>query len=224
MDLLYVLMLVIMVLSLIASGKVQRTFNKHANEPVASGCRAAEAVDLMLRRRDAGITVGTVSGSLTDHYDPGADTVRLSDCVYPSNSVSAVAVAAHECGHVMQYREGYSLIRIRSKILPVANFGSKVSPFLILGGLILGFSSLAMLGVWLYGIMLLFQLLTLPVELNASSRALAMLQEDGIISYDQVPAAKEMLRAAAMTYVWAALSALVSFLRLFLIASRSRRR
>ena len=169
------------------------------------------------------MTIRPVRGSLTDHFDPRNQTVGLSDSVYGSRSIAALAVAAHEIGLVMQYEEGYFPIRLRNAILPVASLGSGAAPWIVVLGLIFGMGDLAMAGVWLFGAVLAFQLITLPVELNASRRALAMLQDGGFLSYDETPAARKVLRAAAMTYVVAVLSALVSFLRLFLLARRSSR-
>lgn len=225
MDLLYFVLLIVMVCSIVAQGKVQRTFNKYANTPVSSGKSADQIAGELLYRGGSNVQITAVQGSLTDHFNSKTGVVGLSQSVYGSNSVAAVAVAAHEIGHVMQYQEGYSPIRFRNAILPVASIGSNLAPWIVIAGLLLFNSyNVAMIGVVLFGAALLFQLVTLPVEFNASGRALQMLQEGGYISYDQTDEAKKVLRAAAMTYVWAAIAALVSFVRLFLIASSARRR
>ena len=176
-----------------------------------------------------------MSGSLTDHYDPTKNAVGLSESVYNSTSVAALAVAAHEIGHVMQHQEGYTPIKVRNALLPVARIGSTVGPWLVIIGIMMGAFNLASIGAGLYFGILAFQLVTLPVEFNASARAIAtisasrrglkMLTEGGYISYgSEEQAAKKVLRAAAMTYVVAALSTFLTFLRLVMMASRNRRR
>jgi len=219
-----ILLLIVMVLSFIAQGKVQRTFNRYNDRPVSSGLRAEQIADALLRQSGSNVQLTRVRGSLTDHFNPKTGTVGLSEAVYGSNSISAVAVAAHEIGHVMQYEEGYAPIRFRNAVLPVAQIGSTAAPYLVLIGLVMGSFNLAMIGVVLFGGMLLFQLVTLPVEFNASSRALRMLEENNFISYQESDEARKVLRAAAMTYVLAALASLINFLRLFAMASRTRRR
>ncbi len=165
-----------------------------------------------------------VQGRLTDHFDPRTNIVGLSEAVYNDNSVAALAVAAHEIGHVMQYETGYIPFRVRNAILPVASFGSQAAPFIVIIGLIMSSYNLAMFGVILFAGMLLFQVVTLPVEFNASRRAIEMLESGGYLSYDEAPQAKAVLRAAALTYVVAALASLVTLLRLLGMASRTRRR
>ena len=165
-----------------------------------------------------------MSGALTDHYNPQTGVVGLSQAVYGERSVSALAVAAHEIGHVLQHEEGYLPIRIRNAVLPAASIGSNLAPWIVILGLFLGSYNLSLVGVVLFGAVLVFQLATLPAELNASSRALRMLEDGGYVDYSQSDDAKKVLRAAAMTYVLATLAALVSFLRLYSIAASSRRR
>ena len=223
-DSIYVLaLLVIMVLSFFAQSKVQRTFNQYANTRVSSGLSADEIARRLLRGNNSAASITPVDGALTDHFDPRTNVVGLSTQVYGSSSVAAVAVAAHEIGHVMQYESGYSPIRLRNAILPVASIGSQAAPWLVIIGLLMGSSTLSMVGVVLYGAMLAFQLVTLPVEFNASSRALRMLEEGNYISYDESDGARKVLNAAAMTYVLAALATLTTFLRLLAITQRSRR-
>lgn len=217
-------LLAILVLSLVAQGAVQRTFNRYAGTPTARGMSAEQVAAALLARNGSGVRIEPVSGKLTDHFNSKTGTVGLSQAVYGSNSVAAVAVAAHEIGHVMQYEEGYAPIRLRNAILPVASLGSNLAPYLVIVGLILGSFNLAMVGVVLFGAMLLFQVATLPVEFNASSRALRMLEDGGYVTYEESDAAKKVLRAAAMTYVLAALASLVNFLRLLALAGRTRSR
>lgn len=224
-SLLYFALLILMVVSLFAQGRVQRVFQKYANEPAASGKTAESVAYELLARYGAGnVRIEPVSGALTDHYNPKTDVVGLSQTVYGERSVSALAVAAHEIGHVLQHEEGYLPIRIRNAVLPAASIGSNLAPWIVILGLFLGSYNLSMVGVVLFGAVLVFQLATLPAELNASSRALRMLEDGGYVDYSQSDDAKKVLRAAAMTYVLATLAALVSFLRLYSIASSSRRR
>ncbi len=218
-----VLLLIIMAVSMAASGKVQKTFQQYANTPVSSGKRADQIAQELLYKNNSSVQITPVQGSLTDHFNPQTNVVGLSTQVYGSNSVSAAAVAAHEIGHVMQYESNYSAIRLRNAILPVASIGSQAAPWIVILGLMMGSYTLSMVGVILFGAMLLFQVVTLPVEFDASNRGLRMLEEGNYISYDESDAARKVLRAAAMTYVLAALASLVSFLRLLSIARRSRR-
>ena len=219
-SLLYFALLILMVVSLFAQGRVQRVFQKYANEPAASGKTAESVAYELLARYGAGnVRIEPVSGALTDHYNPKTGVVGLSQAVYGERSVSALAVAAHEIGHVLQHEEGYLPIRIRNAVLPAASIGSNLAPWIVILGLFLGSYNLSMVGV-----VLVFQLATLPAELNASSRALRMLEDGGYVDYSQSDDAKKVLRAAAMTYVLATLAALVSFLRLYSIAASSRRR
>jgi len=219
-----ILLLLVTVLGYAAQAGVTKAFNKYSQELSASRISGGEMARELLRKAGSSVTVTEVRGSLTDHYNPRTQQVGLSDNVYPSGSVAALAVAAHEIGHVMQYEEGYVPIRIRNSILPVANLGSKAAPFIVLLGVFLGSFNLAMLGVYLFGAMLLFQVVTLPVEFNASRRGLQMLTEGGYIASNQESGARKVLRAAAFTYVVAVLITLVSMLRLIMIANSSRRR
>lgn len=215
--------LLVFVLGLVAQASVKSTFNKYAKVRASAGLTAYETASRLLSNAGSGVRVTQVSGSLTDHFDPRSNTVGLSQSVYGESSIAALAVAAHEIGHVMQHEEGYLPIKLRNAVLPVASLGSGAAPWLTLLGVMLGSFNLAMFGVWLFVGILLFQFVTLPVEFNASRRALAMLEQGGYLTYDEVPGARKVLRAAAMTYVVAALSALVNFLRLFLLAQSTRR-
>jgi hypothetical protein len=218
-----ILLLVVMGISFYAQSKVQRTFQQFSQTYVSSGLRAEEIAQQLLNRANSPVQIQPVQGSLTDHYDPKNGVVGLSQQVYGQSSIAAIAVAAHEIGHVMQYQEGYAPIRLRNAILPVASIGSYAAPWIVILGLFMGSYNLAMVGVVLFGAMLVFQVVTLPVEFNASSRALRMLEEGNYITYEESDGAKKVLNAAAMTYVWAAVASLISFLRLLAMANRSRR-
>ena len=228
-----ILLFVVMILSMIAQGRVQSVFNQYAQVPARSGVTGARLAEELLYRNGLNLPVQPVAGSLTDHYDPRNQVVGLSEAVYGSSSVSALAVAAHEIGHVLQHNEDYAPMKMRSVILPAANIGCRIGPYLVIGGLLLSYLAagtgnagyyIALVGVGLYVMMLLFQLITLPVEFNASKRGLEMLTDGGYLAEDELPGAKKMLRAAAMTYVLAALGSFVTVLRLFSLARGARRR
>ena len=218
-----ILLLVVMGISFYAQSKVQRTFTQFSQTPISSGLRAEEIAQQLLNNGNSPVQITPVQGSLTDHFDPRNNVVGLSTQVYGQNSIAAVAVAAHEIGPEMQHQEGYVPIRLRNAILPVASIGSYAAPWIVILGLMMGSYNLAMIGVVLFGAMLVFQVVTLPVEFNASARALRMLEEGNYISYEESDGAKKVLNAAAMTYVWAAVASLISFLRLLAMANRSRR-
>lgn len=225
MDMIYIVLIaILMVLSSIASSVVARKFNQYATTRISCNKSARQVAQELLDRAGSNVRIQQISGSLTDNYNPSRGIVSLSQATYASTSVSAVAVAAHEIGHVMQYQEGYSAIRFRNAMLPTANIGSTFAPYLVVFGLLIRSSGLALIGVGLYFVMFLFQAITLPVELDASRRALAMLEQGGYIVGDETRMAREVLKAAAMTYFYAALGSLVSFLRLFSMALRIRRR
>ena len=189
-----------------------------------SGMTGAQAAERILH--SAGIydvSVQHVSGNLTDHYNPSNKTLNLSDSVYGSTSVAAVGVAAHECGHAIQHAIGYAPLEFRSAIVPVANFGSTLSWPLFLIGLFSGIRPLVTAGIVLFSLAVLFQLVTLPVEINASSRALKMLQSTGILGTDETRGARKVLTAAAMTYVAALAASILQLLRLLILAGGRRR-
>ena len=189
------------------------------------GRTAAEVARMILDKNGLyDVTIERVSGNLSDHYDPRSNTVRLSDPVYGSSSVAAIGVAAHEVGHAIQHAESYAPIKLRTAIIPVTNIGASISPVFILLGLVLGSYPLAIFGVVLYSLMAVFQLVTLPVEFNASARALKTLDRDAILTRDEVGSAKKVLSAAAMTYVAALIVSLAQILRLLLIVGGGRRR
>ena len=215
-----VLLLVIgMLLSLAASAKLHSTFAVYRKVRNHSGITGAEAAQRILRA--AGITdvqVVPIRGSLTDHYDPRTKTVSLSEDIYGRNSLAAVGVAAHECGHAIQDAQNYVPLNLRSAIVPVANIGSTLSWPLFLAGLILSIRPLLTLGILLFSFAVLFQLVTLPVEFNASARALKMLGSSGMLGTDEVKSAKKVLTAAALTYVAALASSILQLLRLIILA------
>ena len=215
----YILVLIGAVLSLWASATVKSTYNKYSRVYSYSGLTGAQAAAQILRQ--AGIydvRIEHVSGNLTDHYDPKARVLRLSDSVYGSNSVAAIGVAAHECGHAIQDQEDYVPLRFRSAFVPVANLGTQVAFPILLLGVFLGSSHfLIQVGLLCFFFGVLFQLITLPVEFNASARALRILGEQGILSDSELPYTKKVLKAAALTYVASAAAAILQLLRLVLL-------
>ena len=221
-DYTYVLVLIGAVLCMWASYRVNSVYNKYSHIRSASGMTGAEVAQRILDRNGVrDVRVEHVSGNLTDHYDPRTQTVNLSDAVYGSTSVAALGVAAHECGHVMQHESGYMPLKIRTALVPAANLGSQIGLPLVIIGLIFGLSnSFIAIGIWIFALAVLFQIVTLPVEVNASHRALAMLEEYGILGTDEVEASRKVLGAAAMTYVAAAASAVLQLLRLIMLGRR----
>ena len=223
-SLLYIAVLVVAVIGMIASLKVQSTFKKYSTMPARCGLRANDVARRLLYEGGSSATLSPVSGSLTDHYDPTKNAVGLSESVYNSTSVAALAVAAHEIGHVMQHQEGYTPIKVRNALLPVARIGSTVGPWLVIIGIMMGAFNLASIGAGLYFGILAFQLVTLPVEFNASRRAMVALRESGLMTREEETGAGRVLRAAAMTYVAALAVAFAQLLRLILIVSRANDR
>lgn len=222
---LYFLAILIMLLSVGAQVKVKSTFYQYAQVMNRSGLTGAMAARRVLEANGVqNVQILSVAGELTDHYDPRANVIRLSEPVYGSATVSAVGVAAHEAGHAVQYAKGYAPIRVRAAILPVAQLASGAAIPLALLGFVLSMLSLVYLGIALFAAVTLFQLVTLPVELNASRRAIAAIGEGGLLDEKEKDGAKKVLRAAAMTYVAALASSLVQLLRLLVMANNSRRR
>ncbi len=220
----YILILIGVVLSMAASAMVRRSFARYSSVRSASGLTGAQVAERILSYagiRD--VTVHHIAGNLTDHYNPKTKEIGLSDTVYGSNSVSAIAVAAHECGHVIQHANSYAPLAIRSALVPVANFGSGVSWFLILAGIFLSMYPLITLGIVFFSAAVLFQIVTLPVEFNASRRALNILQDTGILGPTEGQSAKKVLRAAALTYVAGAAAAILQLLRLIILFGRNNR-
>ena len=221
---LYILLPAI-VLGLYAQFKVKSTYSKYSKVNNSRGWTAAQVARKILD--DNGlydVQIAHISGSLTDNFNPKTMTVSLSDTVYSSSSVAAIGVAAHECGHAVQHAEQYLPIKIRSALVPVTNFGSSIGFIVLAAGLIFSNYSIAMFGVLLYSLMAVFQLVTLPVEYNASSRALKTLEQSLILDDEEVGMAKKVLSAAALTYVAALVSTLATILRLLLIVNSSTRR
>ena len=215
----YILLIIGMLLSLAASAKLKSTFAKYRRIRSASGLTGAEAAARILRA--AGITdvqIQAIPGSLTDHYDPRTKTVSLSQDIYGQTSLAAVGVAAHECGHAIQHAVHYAPLEMRSAIVPVANLGSSLSWPLFLIGLLAGIRPLTTAGIVLFSLAVLFQLVTLPVELNASSRALRMLEGTGILGVSETKGARKVLTAAALTYVAALAASILQLLRLLILA------
>lgn len=216
----YILVIIGVVVSMVASARVKSTFHKYSSVRSMSNMTGAQAAQRVLQ--SAGIhdvTIRHVSGSLTDHYDPRNKTLNLSDPVYGSTSVAAIGVAAHECGHAIQHQQGYSPLSLRSALVPVANFGSAAAWPLIVLGLVLGGagSTLCQIGIIFFSAAVLFQIITLPVEFNASSRAVRILGDTGILGQQELPYTKKVLGAAALTYVAGAAAAILQLLRLLLL-------
>ena len=225
-----VLVLPCILLSLWASSHVNSTFKKYSTQYSIRRITGAEAAQRVLSANGVrGVRIDRVSGNLTDHYDPTTNVIRLSDSVYSSTSTAAIGVACHEAGHAVQYAENYAPIKLRAAIIPLTNFGSKIAMPLILAGLLLtalgSFSdTLVYLGIAAFGLSLVFQIVTLPVEFNASRRAMQAIEQTGILTEDEQRGARKTLSAAAMTYVAATAVALAQLLRLILLFGGRRRR
>ena len=219
----YYIVLVVpaLLLSLWAQARVKTAFSTYSLMHTMSGLTGAEAARRILDDNGLNdVSVARVSGNLTDNYNPKDKTVYLSDTVYAAANVAAVGVAAHECGHAVQHQTGYVPMKIRSAIIPVTNIGSTLSVPLIFLGFILGYTPLVQIGLVLFSLMAVFQLVTLPVEFNASRRALATLQQEGMVNADEEAGVKKVLSAAALTYVAALLMSIAQLLRLMLLANR----
>lgn len=221
-DATYLILIPAILFSLWAQSQVKNTYARYSK--AFAGLTGEEAARMVLEMNGVtGVTIEPVAGELTDHFDPKTNTIRLSRGVYDVTSVAAVGVAAHEAGHAVQYAVGYSPIKIRTAIIPVTQIGSYLSWPLLLIGLLMGSQTLAMAGVLLFCAVVAFQLVTLPVEFNASNRALEALGASGYLKEEQLDGAGKVLRAAAMTYVAALAQAVSQLLRLLLIANRNRR-
>lgn len=221
----YVLIIIAAIISLIAQALVKTTFSKYSKVSGARGMTGAQAAERILRANGINdVTVQRVSGSLTDHYDPRTKTVNLSETVYNKRSVAAVGVAAHECGHAMQHAYGYIPLSFRSALVPVANLGSQLSWVFIILGLILSYNQLLItIGIFMFSLAVLFQLVTLPVEFNASARALDQLEMQGILDDGEIRGTRKVLSAAALTYVASAATAILQLLRLIILFGGDRR-
>ena len=215
-----------MLIALLAQLNVSSTFNRYSRMASRRGFTGAQAAEAVLRAHGIqNVRIERVSGRLTDHYDPRSNVIRLSDAVYGSNSIASVGVAAHEAGHAVQYAVGYGPVRLRTAIIPVTQFGSKFAFVALMLGLVLYSQPMFGLGIILFGVTTLFQLVTLPVEFDASARALGTIDGTGLLEGEERRGAKKVLTAAALTYVAALLMSLVQLLRYLLIfAGRDNRR
>lgn len=222
----YVLVLIGMVLCLLASAYVDSTMRKYKRREAYTGLTGAEAARKILHEEGLyGVQVECLDSASGDHYDPKTNTVRLSYSVYNTSSITAVAVAAHECGHALQHDEDYIFLNIRSAMVPVVNIASNVGLPLILIGVVLSWNQvLIYIGIIAFMLAVLFQLITLPVEFNASSRALHKIDQYGLLKYAEMGGARKVLVAAALTYVAAAASSILQLLRLYLLFGGNRRR
>lgn len=221
----YILVIIGAIISAIASWNVNRTYKNFSKFSNGKGLSAEDVAALILHK--AGIydvRIERIRGSLTDHYSPNEKVLRLSDSVYGSTSVAAIGVAAHECGHAIQHHQGYFPLKLRAASVPIANIGSKLSWPIILIGLIFGWMGIAQIGVYLFTFVVFFQLITLPVEFNASSRALRVLEERKLLIGGELKGASKVLKAAALTYVAALFSSILQLLRLILLTRRNDRR
>lgn len=226
----YLLLVIITaVFSMWASAKVNSTYNRYSKVVTRRNMTAAQAARMILDQNGLqNVRIESIAGNLTDHFDPRDNVIRLSDSVRNSASVAAVGVAAHEAGHAVQYATGYVPIKVRNSIVPVANIGCKFGPYLVMLGLVLyafaGLSSLIMeIGIIFFAASVIFQIITLPVELNASNRAIKILGGSGYLDSDEVPMVKKVLGSAAMTYVAAAAVSVAQLLRLMALANSRRR-
>ena len=221
----YYLVLVVptLLLSLYAQFKVKSAFSKYSQVQTIRKISGKEAAALLLRSNSiSDVSIQRIGGSLSDHYDPSRKVLRLSEPVYDKTSIAAVGVAAHETGHAIQDKEKYAPLVLRSTLVPVANIGSSAGPYLALAGIIFRMNLLLNIGIILFACAVLFYLVTLPVEIDASRRALKVLEHNAVLSQEELKGAKKVLSAAALTYVASALTAMANLLRLILI-SRDRR-
>ena len=224
-DATYILVLVGALLSMWASGRVNSTYNKYAKIRSSAGMTGAQTAEIILRNKGINdVRIEHVKGNLTDHYNPSKKVICLSDSVYNSTSVAAIGVAAHECGHVIQHYEKYAPLSLRTTLVPAANIGSKLGVPIILLGVLLGSNAtLIQIGIWVFALAVAFQIITLPVEFNASKRALVCIEQYGIVTEDERKLSAKVLRAAAFTYVAAAASSILQLLRLMLLFGRRRK-
>ena len=222
----YILIIIAAIISLIAQWRVNSAFSKYSRVASMSGMTGAQAARMILQSNGINdVSVQRISGKLTDHYNPSTKVLNLSESVYGSTSVAAIGVAAHECGHAIQHARGYFPLSLRTALVPVANIGSQLSWVFIIVGAILSFNqTLITIGIIMFSAAVLFQLVTLPVEFNASARALEQLESNGILYRDEVSQTRTVLSAAALTYVAAAATAILQLLRLIILfGGRGRR-
>ena len=225
-DYTYILAIIAAVISLIASAGVKMTFNKYSKRIAQSGLTGRDVATRILNGSGIyDVSVNHIAGNLTDNFNPTNKTLNLSDSVYASNSIVAIGVAAHESGHAIQHNKGYIPIKIRGAIVPVVNFGSRLSFPVILLGCLMNYNEIIIsIGILLFSFGLIFSLITLPVEFNASRRAISILEQDGILYDEELKGARKVLFAAAMTYVASAIGMALQLLRLFLMFKGGRRR
>lgn len=217
-DPLYFLVIIMFVLALLAQWRVKRTYSKYSRVVSSRGLTAERAVQMVLNHYGVtGVQITRIRGHLTDNFNPSTNIISLSESVYGSTSIAAIGVACHEAGHAVQHAVGYVPIKLRNSVVPACNIGSALGLPIAFVGLFIGSQTLVNIGLILYGIIALFQLLTLPVELNASRRALAVMRDADILSDDERRGARKVLTAAAMTYVVALATALVNLLRMIVI-------
>lgn len=222
----YYLILVVpaLLISIFAQFKVKSTFSKYAKKMSDKNITGTQAAAYLLKVNGiADVKLGRIKGDLTDHYDPTDKTLRLSDSTYNSTSIAAIGVAAHETGHAIQHAKKYFPLVFRRVLVPIANIGSSAGPWLAILGIVMSFPLLTDIGILLFAGAVLFYLVTLPVEFNASNRALKILKQNNVLSSDELKGVKKVLSAAAMTYVASALVAMANFLRLVLISKNRRR-
>lgn len=222
----YILIIIAAIISVIAQWRVNSAFSKYSRVASMSGMTGAQAARMILQSNGINdVSVQRISGKLTDHYNPSTKVLNLSESVYGSTSVAAIGVAAHECGHAIQHARGYFPLSLRTALVPVANIGSQLSWVFIIVGAILSFNqTLITIGIIMFSAAVLFQLVTLPVEFNASARALEQLESNGILYRDEVSQTRKVLSAAALTYVAAAATAILQLLRLIILfGGRGRR-
>ena len=223
-DPLYVLLVLpAFLFSLFAQFLVSSRFKKYSEIATSRSVNGHAAAEILRREGIYGVQIEPVSGQLGDHYDPSSNAIRLSDSVYRSASITSVGVAAHEAGHAAQYAEGYAPIKVRAAIIPLTRFGSTLATPLIFLGFFLGMTGLINLGILLFGAVVVFQLITLPVEFDASRRALAALSRSGILNETELGGAKKVLDAAALTYVAALAVSAAQLLRFISLPNRRRR-
>ncbi|NLO25487.1 MAG: zinc metallopeptidase [Clostridiales bacterium] len=219
----FILLIPAVLFSLYAQTKISGTFNRYSRVASRNGYTASDVARRILDSNGLhNVRIERVRGNLTDHYDPRTQVLRLSDTVHSSTSIAALGVAAHEAGHAVQHATGYVPLFMRNTLVPIASFGSSMSWILIMAGLFMRWFELIQLGIIFFTAVVLFQLITLPVEFNASRRAIAMLTDSGILAREEITPARKVLNAAALTYVAAALTAVLQLLRFVLMANRRR--
>ncbi len=222
----YLLVIIGAVLCIVAQLRVSSTFKKYSRVRSRSGMTGAQAAERILELSGIyDVRVEHIRGELTDHYDPSAKVLRLSDATYSSDSVAAIGVAAHECGHAVQHHKSYAPLKFRTALVPAANIGSKLGIPIILLGALLGMNQMFIqIGIWVFALAVLFQIVTLPVEFNASGRALTMLGSYGLMGDEETRGCRKVLSAAALTYVAAAASSILQLLRLIILFGNNNRR